>query len=142
MFLVAVLDWYSRYVLAWQLSNTLETQFVLPRSRALEAALEQATPEIFNADCIGGALLLRLARRLRSLAKRPSPRVMDPLARCKTSADAVIDQTWTAASWQDFLCCYGNQLGLNGPAEAIGEEITAVNRGQGAVGKCCPLSAP
>lgn len=47
MFLVAVLDWYSRYVLAWRLSNTLETQFCL---EALEAALGQATPEIFNTD--------------------------------------------------------------------------------------------
>ena len=47
MFLVAVLDWYSRYVLSWRLSNTLETQFCL---EAQEAALEQATPEIFNTD--------------------------------------------------------------------------------------------
>ncbi len=47
MFLVAVLDWYSRYVLSWRLSNTLETQFCL---EALEAALELATPEIFNTD--------------------------------------------------------------------------------------------
>ncbi len=43
----AVLDWYSRYVLSWRLSNTLETQFCL---EAQEAALEQATPEIFNTD--------------------------------------------------------------------------------------------
>ena len=47
MFLVAVLDWYSRYVLSWRLSNTLETRFCL---EAQEAALEQATPEIFNTD--------------------------------------------------------------------------------------------
>ena len=47
MFLVAVIDWYSRYVLAWRLSNTLETQFCL---EALEAALQQATPKIFNTD--------------------------------------------------------------------------------------------
>ncbi len=47
MFLVAVLDWHSRYVLSWRLSNTLETQFCRD---ALDAALEQATPEIFNTD--------------------------------------------------------------------------------------------
>ncbi len=47
MFLVGVLDWYSRYVLSSRLSNTLETQFCF---EALEAALEQTTPEIFNTD--------------------------------------------------------------------------------------------
>lgn len=47
MYLAAVLDWFSRYVLAWRLSNTLETDFCLD---ALEAALAQGTPEIFNSD--------------------------------------------------------------------------------------------
>lgn len=47
MYLVAILDWYSRYVVAWQLSNTLDTAFCLV---ALECALGQATPEIFNTD--------------------------------------------------------------------------------------------
>lgn len=47
MYLVAILDWYSRYVVAWQLSNTLDTDFCLV---ALETALGQATPQIFNTD--------------------------------------------------------------------------------------------
>jgi putative transposase len=47
LYLVAVLDWYSRYVVAWRLSNTLETHFCV---EALEAALELAIPEIFNTD--------------------------------------------------------------------------------------------
>lgn len=47
MYLVAILDWYSRYVIAWQLSNTLDTDFCLV---ALESALGQATPQIFNTD--------------------------------------------------------------------------------------------
>jgi len=47
MFLVAVIDWYSRYVLAWELSNTLESQFCVA---ALNGALTQGTPEIFNTD--------------------------------------------------------------------------------------------
>jgi putative transposase len=46
-YLVAIIDWYSRYVLAWQLSNTLETQFCVD---ALDRALTQATPTIFNTD--------------------------------------------------------------------------------------------
>lgn len=47
MFLTAVIEWYSRYVLAWELSNTLESQFCVA---ALEHALTQGTPEIFNTD--------------------------------------------------------------------------------------------
>ena len=47
LYLVAVLDWYSRYVLAWELSNTLDSGFCLA---ALEAALAQGQPRIFNTD--------------------------------------------------------------------------------------------
>ncbi len=47
MYLTAVMDWYSRYVLAWQLSNTLDNHFCLV---ALEQALAQAKPDIFNTD--------------------------------------------------------------------------------------------
>lgn len=47
MYLTAIIDWYSRYVLAWQLSNTLDNYFCLV---ALDQALAQAKPEIFNTD--------------------------------------------------------------------------------------------
>jgi len=47
MYLTAVIEWYSRYVLAWELSNTLESLFCIT---ALERALTQGTPEIFNTD--------------------------------------------------------------------------------------------
>lgn len=47
MYLVAILDWYSRYVLAWQLSNTLDSRFCV---EALTRALHSASPEIFNTD--------------------------------------------------------------------------------------------
>jgi putative transposase len=47
LYLVAVLDWYSRFVLAWGLSNTLTGTFCLD---ALDAALAQGRPEIFNSD--------------------------------------------------------------------------------------------
>jgi putative transposase len=46
-YLVAVLDWFSRYVLAWELSDTLELPFVLECARC---ALAQATPQIWNSD--------------------------------------------------------------------------------------------
>lgn len=47
MYLVAIMDWYSRYVLAWSLSNTLERFFCL---EALSESLQQGKPEIFNSD--------------------------------------------------------------------------------------------
>ncbi len=47
MYLVAVIDWYSRYVLAWELSNTLDHLFCLS---ALQAALAHGEPVIFNTD--------------------------------------------------------------------------------------------
>jgi putative transposase len=47
MYLVAVLDWHSRYVLSWELSNTLDSSFCVA---ALEAALANQRPEIFNTD--------------------------------------------------------------------------------------------
>jgi putative transposase len=47
MYLAAVIDWHSRFVLSWRLSNTLEGSFCL---EALEDALRKGTPEIFNTD--------------------------------------------------------------------------------------------
>jgi putative transposase len=47
MYLTAVMDWYSRYVLSWRLSNTLDVEFCL---EALEEALSLGCPEVFNTD--------------------------------------------------------------------------------------------
>jgi putative transposase len=47
IYLVAIMDWFSRYVLAWQISNTMDVQFCLD---ALEQALERGQPLIFNSD--------------------------------------------------------------------------------------------
>jgi len=47
MYLVAVIDWHSRFVLSWEVSNTLDVDFCLT---ALERAFEHGTPEIFNTD--------------------------------------------------------------------------------------------
>lgn len=47
LFLVAIIDWFSRYVLAWRTSITLETAFCLD---ALDQAFAEARPEIFNND--------------------------------------------------------------------------------------------
>ena len=47
VYLVAILDWFSRYVLAWRLSNSLETSFCM---EALDEALSRGRREIFNSD--------------------------------------------------------------------------------------------
>jgi putative transposase len=47
MYLTAVIDWFSRYVLSWRLSNTLDGGFCL---EALDEALSRGHPEIFNTD--------------------------------------------------------------------------------------------
>jgi len=47
LYLVAIIDWYSRYVLSWRLSNTLDASFCV---EALEEALKKGRPEIFNTD--------------------------------------------------------------------------------------------
>ena len=47
LYLVAVLDWFSRYVVSWELDQTLQLPFVLT---AVERALAQATPVIWNSD--------------------------------------------------------------------------------------------
>ncbi len=47
LYLVAIMDWYSRYVVAWNLSNTLDADFCL---KALEEALGKGRPEVFNTD--------------------------------------------------------------------------------------------
>jgi putative transposase len=47
LYLVAIMDWYSRHVISWRLSNTLDMGFCL---EALDEALASTQPEIFNSD--------------------------------------------------------------------------------------------
>ena len=47
MYLVCILDWYSRKVISWELSNSLDSNFCI---RALEKTLETAQPEVFHSD--------------------------------------------------------------------------------------------
>ena len=47
LYLVDIMDWHSRYVVAWRLSNTLEADFCVD---ALRDAMGQGQPEVFNTD--------------------------------------------------------------------------------------------
>jgi putative transposase len=47
VYLTAIMDWHSRYVLSWEISTSMDTRFCI---MALDRALAKATPEIFNSD--------------------------------------------------------------------------------------------
>ena len=81
LYLVAIMDWHSRHVLAWKLSNTMDTGFCMA---ALEEALGKGRPEIFNTD--QGAQLVR-----------PLPGCCR--SRGSKSAWMVRVGTWTTSSW-------------------------------------------
>jgi putative transposase len=53
VYLVAIIDWFSRSVLAWEVSITRDVDFCV---RALEPALQRAQPEIFNSERSGRAM--------------------------------------------------------------------------------------
>jgi putative transposase len=69
VYLAAVIDWFSRRVLAWRVSLTLETDFCL---EALEEALERGTPEIFNTDQGGQFTSEAFSGRLKQAGARIS----------------------------------------------------------------------
>ena len=65
IYLVAILDWFSRYVLDWEVSITLDTSFCLA---ALDRALHNAKPEIFNSDQGAQFTSLEFTSRLENAA--------------------------------------------------------------------------
>lgn len=94
MYLAAVIDWYSRYVLAWQLSNTLDGHFCLD---ALEEALEQGTPEIFNTDQGCQFTARRFTTRLEGAGISVS---MDGRGRCLDNI--FIERFWRSVKYENI----------------------------------------
>ncbi len=47
LYLTAIIDWFSRFILAWEISNTLDTEFCI---NAVEKSFKHGSPEIFNTD--------------------------------------------------------------------------------------------
>lgn len=64
LYLVAVMDWFSRYVLSWRLSNTLEGGFCM---EALDEALSISRPEVFNSDQGSQFTAIQFTKRLERL---------------------------------------------------------------------------
>lgn len=92
-YLVAIMDWFSRYVLAWRLSNSLETSFCL---EALDEALEQSQPAIFNTDQGAQFTSLEFTRRLEQKGVRIS---MD--GRGRALDNVFVERLWRSVKWEE-----------------------------------------
>lgn len=111
MSLVASLEWYSRYVLAWQLSHTMEVAFCLT---ALEQALAHGRPEIFNTD--QGAQLTSLTFSTR-LAAAPVAISMD--GRGRVFDNIFVERLWRTGTYEDiYLKHDGSVLAMEGGVAA------------------------
>ena len=100
-YLVAVMDWCSRYVLSWRLSNTLDAAFCV---EALDEALDTATPEIFNTDqgsqFTGHDFTGRLDKAKVGIS-------MDGRGRC--FGNIFIERLWRSVKYEEvYLCDYAD----------------------------------
>lgn len=93
LYLTAIMDWFSRHVLAWRLSNTLTGDFCI---EALEEALQLATPEIFNSDqgCqfTAAAFTERLERRGIAISMDGRGRALD---------NVFIERLWRSVKYEE-----------------------------------------
>ena len=93
IYLVAVMDWYSRYVLSWALSITMDVGFCL---EALNDALNRAQPEIFNSDQGAQFTSCDFTARLESAGIRIS---MD--GRGRAMDNIFIERLWRTVKYEE-----------------------------------------
>jgi putative transposase len=94
MYLAAVIDWYSRYVLAWRLSNTLDGSFCL---EMLDEALARGRPEVFNTDQGVQFTAEAFTGRLLSAGVAVS---MDGRGRCLDNV--FVERLWRTVKYEDI----------------------------------------
>ena len=94
MYLVVIMDWYSRYVIAWDISNSLDTLFCM---EALEKALAQGTPGIFNTDQGAQFTSEEFTERLERARVRIS---MDGKGRAMDNL--LIERLWRSVKYEDI----------------------------------------
>lgn len=94
MYLTAVMDWHSRFVLSWKLSNTLDTEFCL---EALEEALSRSCPEIFNTDQGVQFTSATFVGRLESAGAKVS---MDGKGRCLDNV--FVERLWRTVKYEEI----------------------------------------
>ena len=94
MYLAAVIDWYSRYVIAWRLSNTLDGSFCLDM---LEEALALGRPEVFNTDQGVQFTAAAWTGRLEAAGVHVS---MDGRGRCLDNV--FVERLWRTVKYEDI----------------------------------------
>ena len=94
MYLAAIIDWYSRYVVSWRLSNTLDGLFC---QEMLEAALAQGRPEIFNTDQGVQFTAVGFTARLQEAGVLVS---MDGRGRCLDNV--FVERLWRSVKYEDI----------------------------------------
>ena len=119
LYLVAVMDWYSRKVLSWRLSNTLESDFCVA---ALEEALAKyGAPEIFNTDQGGQFTSLDFTQTLKDAGVRIS---MDGKGRWMDNV--MIERLWRTLKYD---CVYLHAFETGSEArEGIGRWVEMYNK--------------
>jgi putative transposase len=93
MYLAAIIDWYSRYVLAWRLSNTLDGSFCMD---LLDEALSRGQPEVFNTDQGVQFTAQVWTSRLESAGVAVS---MDGKGRCLDNV--FVERLWRTVKYED-----------------------------------------
>lgn len=94
MYLVAIMDWYSRFVLSWELSNTMDSDFCV---YALKQALDKHTPLYSNTD--QGSQFTSLDY-VSELEKRGVKISMDGKGRCIDNI--MIERLWRSLKYEDI----------------------------------------
>jgi putative transposase len=103
VYLVAIIDWFSRYVLTWSVSITLEGSFCLD---ALERALQTAQPEVFNSDQGSQFTSAQFTGRLAAAGVRIS---MDGRGRCLDNI--FVERLWRTVKYEEvYLKDYESAL--------------------------------
>jgi putative transposase len=93
MYLTAVMDWYSRFVLSWRLSNTLDVEFCL---EALNEALSRGRPEVFNTDQGAQFTSTAYTSRVESAGAKVS---MDGKGRCLDNV--FVERLWRTVKYEE-----------------------------------------
>lgn len=141
IYLVAILDWFSRYVLAWEVSVTLDSAFCLA---ALEWALKKGSPEIFNTDQGAQFTSLDFTKRLEESGITIS---MD--GRGRAMDNIFVERLWRSVKYEEVylkdyeeaaeaaknLDCYFVFYNLERPHQSLGYQTPAAiysGKGQGA----------
>lgn len=100
VYLVAILDWFSRYVLAWEISNTLDADFCVS---ALDAALRRGMPDIFNSD---QGVQFTSSGFVERLEKEDIQISMDGRGRCFDNI--FVERLWRSVKYEEvYLHDYG-----------------------------------